>query len=224
MILYEGVLDKTLEMLVESGSPVVFIDREIKHEKIGSVIFDSFGCGKMAAEYLLSLGHKNLMHIFGPEDNYDSIERFKGFKHAIQKAGGEFQQSMLLKGGFERDMAFLATKRYLQSGQPLPDAVFASNDQSAIGCCRALRDANIRVPEDISVIGCDDIELCELLDPPLTTIGTNFQNQGKIAIDTLMEMMKKNNTGEIVKIESRLKIRKSCAKKETGAQEELSQK
>ena len=214
VILHERVDGTIVEKLEKSHIPVVFLDKELSGATISSVVFDSFHEGEMAAKYLLSLGHRNLMHVYGIKDNYDSVQRYKGFLHALRQASIPFSEENLLTGLFERDAAYRDMKRFLREGRVLPDAIFASNDLSAIGCIEALLDEGIRVPDDISVIGCDDIEACELLVPPVTTIRTSFESQGIIATQQLMRMLGNQSQGELKKIEGKLVVRGSCKARE----------
>lgn len=214
VVLHEGMDETAVDKLEKSHIPVVFLDKEIKAPTISSVVFDSFHEGEMAAKYLLSLGHRNLMHIYGIKNNFDSVKRYEGFLHMLRQAGISFSDANLLSGLFERDAAYREMKRFLREGHALPDAIFASNDLSAIGCIEALRSEGVRVPEDISVIGCDDIEACEFLNPQLTTIRTSFESQGIIATQQLMGMLGEENHGEIKKIEGKLVIRGSCKARE----------
>ena len=217
VILYEGIAGDALKMLTDSGRPVVFIDREIEGQTVGSVVFDSLHEGEMATQYLISLGHKDLMFIQGLPDNYDSICRYQGFKRALENHGLSLRPENLLNGLFEQKEAYREMKRFISKGYRLPEAIFAANDQSAVGAIKALRDAGVRVPEDVSIVGCDDIDLCELLDPPLTTIHTSFQQQGEVAIDMLMGMLDGSKPGNTLQMNGKLIIRKSCqARKENG--------
>lgn len=210
VILYEGVTEETIDKLAKAQCPVVFLDKEIQRPTMSSILFDSFHEGEMAANYLLSLGHRNLMHAFGLRGNYDSEQRRAGFLHALQAAGVPFQPENMLEGRFERDAAFREMKRFLQEGYPLPDAIFAANDLSAIGCMEALRDAGYSIPDDVSVIGCDDIDVCELLNPPLTTIRTNFPTQGEAVIHELMAIINHEREGRITMKEGNIIVRGSC--------------
>lgn len=210
VILYEGIDGSTLNRLRESGRPVVFLDRPVKERHMASVIFNSRQDGELATEYLVSLGHRDLMFVCGLKDNYDSIHRREGFLLALERHGLPLRPENTLHGLFEQDASYRELNQYLQAGHALPDAIFAANDLSAIGCFKALRDAGYRVPEDVSLIGCDDIDLCDLLDPPMTTIHTNFQQQGELAIEKMMRMLNEDDAGSIHQIDGRLIVRKSC--------------
>ena len=207
VILYEGIGDATLSRLRESGRPVVFLDRPVKDQHMASVIFNSRQDGELATEYLISLGHRDLMFVSGLRDNYDSIHRREGFLLSVARHGLTLRPENILNGLFEQEASYRELTQYLQAEHPLPDAIFAANDLSAIGCFKALRDAGYQVPEEISLIGCDDIDLCDLLDPPMTTIHTNFQQQGELAIEKLMRMLNQDDDGSIHQIDGRLIVR-----------------
>ena len=101
-------------------------------------------------------------------------------------------------------------KQYLQAGNPVPEAIFASNDLSAIGCITALNELGYRVPEDVSVMGCDDISLCEYTNPTLTTIRTHFQEIGTVAAQEVLRLIR-GEPGRLIRQNGLLVERKSCA-------------
>ena len=210
VILFEGVNEEHVNLLKEEGIPTVFLDREIADEKISSVLFDSYHQGMLAAEYLLKKGFTHIGHIMGPEKNYDGIERLRGFRDTLEGAGIELRAEDIIAGGFDRDVTYRNMKELLEGGYQPPQAIFAANDLSAIGCLEALKEANIRVPEQVKIMGCDDIEMSELYRPSLTTIRTSFEKQGVIAVRLLVEMLNKKKKGSMEKLEGKLVVRESC--------------
>lgn len=213
VILYEGVEEDTVEKLVKSDIPIVFLDREIKGKTTSSIIFDSYREGEQAAEYLLGLGNKTFGHIYGVQGNYDSRQRYEGFKNRLEEAGIMIRPENVIYGGFEKDAAYSGVKRFLEEGNEVPDAFFAANDLSALGCMEALKEKGIRVPEDVSVIGCDNIEICDLMQPGLTTIQTSFERLGVLVVNHLMELLAGKQEGRIERIEGKIIERESCAAK-----------
>lgn len=214
IILNEGITQKEEELLREHEIPVVFLDRESADKHMSSIIFDSYEDGRIAGEYLLGLGHNRVAHIYGEENNYDSIERLRGFEDALAKGGVTIPREYILHGNFERETACHAIEAFIEEGKyPMPEAIFASNDVSAFGCIEGLQKKGYRVPEDVSVIGCDDIELCEWYVPKLTTIHNSFSTQGKKAMRLLLAMIEQNDTGKIEKLSGRIVIRESCMPK-----------
>lgn len=201
--------EEDLERLRKLGIPIVFLDREITGEKVSSVLYESFENGKMAAEYLLGLGHRDLMHVFGVPNNYDSVQRRDGFLAALKEAGVPFREENMIDGRFERLTAYREMRRYLQEGHKLPDAVFAANDHSAIGCLEAMREFHLSAPEDISVIGCDDNEMCGFFTPGLTTIRIDESNQATRAAREVLRLIKQKG-GRVERLPGSIIVRETC--------------
>lgn len=212
-VLFCDVTDRAMRELDHVGIPVVALNTEVCSDNISSVAFNSYHVGEIAANYLMSLGHKKLMHIGGLGNNFDSVNREKGMVDAMARAGLALDPDYRLDGQFSRGRAYQEMKRFLTTGKELPDAIFAGNDESAHGCIQALMDEGIRVPEDVSVMGCDDIELCEVMTPKLTTVRTNFQEQGGIALNCLLHMMD-GGEGVVRYIDAQLIVRNSCKAKQ----------
>jgi len=209
IIMFDGLEKEDLKQFERGPIPIVFMDQEAAGKRISSVIYESYEHGRMAAEYLLGLGHRDMMHIFGVAHNYDSVQRRKGFEDALREAGVPLREENILSGRFERAAAYRSMHRYLQEGNRLPDAVFASNDLSAMGCMEALKEYNIRVPEDISVIGCDDNILAAYYLPGLTTIRTHMDELGVEAARELFRLIA-GNEGRIIRLPGDIIVRHSC--------------
>lgn len=210
-VLFCHVEEKTLHRLNNAGFPVALLNYDYTDEHICSVPFNSFHAGETAGNYLIGLNHKRLMHVRGLEDNFDTVYREAGLRSAMEKAGLQLEEDYCIQGQFSRGVAYQSMKDFLRSGKPLPDAIFAANDRSAFGCIEALREEGVCVPEDVSIIGCDDIDICELYTPALTTIRTNFEKQGEIAIRELLNLLTGKSKGQVHEIDCQLVIRKSCA-------------
>ncbi len=209
IIMFGGLSEEDKQQLTQSAMPIVFIDQETSGRNCSSVIYESFEHGRMAAEYLLGLGHRTMLHIFGVPHNYDSIQRLKGFETALQEAGSPLQPENILSGRFERAVAYRSMHKYLQDGHRLPDAVFASNDLSALGCMEAMKEYGIRVPDDISVIGCDDNILASYVTPGLTTIRTHMEELGVEAAREIFRLMS-NREGRILRLPGDIIVRHTC--------------
>lgn len=204
--------DRQEKELQDAEVPIVYLNREISSKFQAGVFFDSYQAGRMAAEYLLERGFLRLGLIEGP-GNYDSRERSRGFLAVLSERNITISREHIWQGGFARDVAYKAVNLFLQKRgtemKPLPAAVFAANDLSAIGCMEAFMGAGIRVPDDVKVMGCDDIELGRYLAPALTTIRTNFEEQGAVAVQCLLKMLHGEETGSQVRLACRLVERAS---------------
>ena len=193
IILNKFIKEKETLLFQKTQIPVVFIDRKQQGEKITSVVFDSYHEGEMVAEYLLELGHHTFAYVNGAYDNYDNIKRLEGFRAGLDRAGMLLPEDCIINGAFEKETAYRSMKQFIkqfaQLKKELPEAVFAANDLSAIGAVEALMDSKIRVPEQVSVAGCDDIEIARLVRPSITTVRTSFEKQGMLAVKYLMGMI-----------------------------------
>lgn len=193
--------------------PAVFLDREIAAEKLASVVFDSRQDGEMAAEYLLSKGAKRIAFVKGYPGNYDAECRFEGFQKGLQKAGMELEQEYIWEGCFEKEAAHESVQAFLNKKLPVPDAIFAANDLSAIGAIEALTEAGCSIPEDVLVLGVDDIEQGQWCKPTLSTIKTGFEEQGAIAVRKLLKLIGEEEQGEVIRLQGKLIERESSAVK-----------
>ena len=210
VILHHGFSDADAEVVISSELPTVFLDRELTGPKVSSVLFDSFGTGYMAAEYLYSLGHRRMLLAEG-QNTYDGIERSRGFRAFLEEKGIPLAEESVIYGGFDRHQAKHSMEKFLKSGCPMPTAVFAANDDSAIGCMQALSAAGYSVPGDVSVLGCDNIELGKWYVPGLTTLETGISNQAVTAARELVNLLKNQDQGTLTKLPSKLVERSSSA-------------
>ncbi|ANA79854.1 transcriptional regulator, LacI family protein [Paenibacillus vortex V453] len=185
------------EVLVETSGPqfpIVVMDRQLSSDYLLNVLVDGEQGGYTATRYLLENGHKHVAYISGSSDSYDNHLRYKGYLRALAEAGLEEQSKWRLSGNFVREGGYNATKMLIMQGS-LPSAVFYGNDEMAIGGLKAFEECGISVPNDISVIGYDDIQLAEYVNPPLTTIRQPKSEAGSLAAHLLFQAL----AGESVK-------------------------
>lgn len=209
VILHNGISKKQEEILLDAQTPIVFLDREIVGNSVSSLLFDSYDTGYKVAEYLYKLGHRRLLLIKGLE-NFDGCMRKEGFEAFLKEKNMETDENYCLDGAFDQRVTYHAMNRFLEKGLPLPDAVFATNDDSAFGCIKALAEHGISVPEDVSVIGCDDIELSRWYIPALTTMRTHITDLGELAAGEILALIGEEHTGYCRKIDAELVERHSC--------------
>lgn len=209
VILHDGFKKESMEALIKAELPTVFLDREVSGKSVSSVLFDSYQTGQMAAEYLYDLGHRRFMFVKG-KNTYDGNERMRGFYDYMEKHGVTVEQDYWIRGEFDRRVAYESMKQFLQKNLPVPDAVFAANDDSAFGCITALTEAGYTVPDQVSVMGCDDIELSKWYTPALTTIHTSIERQGISAANQIVGLIEGRQQGQIEKIAGKLLVRASC--------------
>jgi LacI family transcriptional regulator len=201
-----------LEELQKAGIPVVAIDRIPAGYDGASVILDNRRTGALVAEHLLDLGHQRLAHICGPLDLRLSIERLESFRDAVHARGFEPLPYAVGDAAWSCESGYRAMLELLDL-QPGPTAVFASNDRLAIGAMRAVIDRGHRVPEDVSVVGVDDIELAAYQTPPLTTVRQRLSEVATLATKMLLELVAGRMPQEtLVVFEPELMVRESTAR------------
>lgn len=161
----------TVEGDADVGLPVVNVD-----QRKG---------GMLATRHLLRLGHRTVWHVAGPHDWLESEGRIEGWREALHAAGAEVPE--LLTGDWSPRSGYRCGQ--LLAGMPDLTAVFVANDQMALGVLRALDEARIRVPDDVSVVGFDDIPESEFFAPPLTTVAQDFSEVGRKAIELLLDAL-----------------------------------
>ena len=210
VIYWDDVDEESGRKMIACDCPLVVLSLDLHGPRTSCIRFESLKQGRMAAEYLYGLGMRKFLHMFGLPGNYDSEKRCEGFLQVLEDRGIPCDDVTLLEGRFERAVAYREMRRYLHEGRPLPDAVFAANDLSAIGCIAALNEMGWRVPEDVSVMGCDDIALCEYFTPQLTTIRTHFQEIGTRAAREVLRLIQ-GEPGRLLTQDGVLVVRKSCA-------------
>ncbi|MHB9031484.1 MAG: LacI family DNA-binding transcriptional regulator [Anaerolineae bacterium] len=203
-------LKTSIEAFSDAGIPVVAVDRTPENIEVCSVSLDNLAVGKMAADYLLSLGHRSLGVISGPLRLSIARDSKTAFVESCLQAGAH-----VLEGDYEGDWhtrsGYTAMLRLLAQ-QDLPTAVFVASDLMAIGALRAIQEKGWSVPDDMSVVGVDNIETAEFSCPPLTTIRQPFDSIGKAAINLLLDLLggKPIAEGKVL-IEPSLIIRQSTA-------------
>ncbi len=174
--------------------PTVLLDREIDDPGCDLVETAHMDGGLLAVRHLLSLGHRRIACIGGPAHVTAGEQRVAGWRLALAESGAAPETAELLwRGGFTSQGGYEAMHAILRAdpgpGQGLqrPSAVFACNDLMAIGALRAIHESGLRVPDDISIVGFDDIELSAYTSPPLTTVAQPKDRIGALAVDMLLE-------------------------------------
>jgi len=194
--------------------PLVLVNREIKGWTRDIVIFDNFGGAYEATNFLIKNNHKKIIILDGPNYSRSFEDRLLGWKTAMEE-NRLFNENMIFRGDFSVESGYDMMMESLNELAEI-DAVFASSDLIALGALNALEEKNIKVPDDISIIGFGDIYLSKFLKPSLTTIRRPFYNIGKTAVSILLEKIKGKSDDERFKkfvIKGKLEIRNSVREK-----------
>lgn len=174
--------------------------------------------GWKAADYLLKKGHRRFWVLAGPMDRYPAVSKMQGFRERLAEEGLDPDDLEVLEGGFSAGIAYEACRERLRQvggslgrRSSLPDAIFAMNDLMALGALRALYEAGVSVPQDVAVMGYDDIELAQYAIPPLTTLRVPIEEMALLAFELFNRLM----AGEAPRskeyiLETQLVKRESC--------------
>ncbi len=189
--------------------PFIMLDRELPQLPTDSIQSDNFQGGFLAASHLLSLNHRDFVCIVGPKNIHPSYNRLEGFRKALAEEGLHLDESALLQGDFSSESGYRQGKALLERNQ-LPTAIFAFNDLMAFGAITALAEHGISVPEEVSVIGYDDINQSSYFSPRLTTVAQPHHEMGKMAVEKLLERIAdKDLPGRTFHFSPRLVLRNS---------------
>jgi DNA-binding LacI/PurR family transcriptional regulator len=206
IIVFEAHLLDNAEFTLPPGLPVVVIDSNAGPEYT-VVDTDQAEGARQATEHLLGLGHRQVWHIAGPETSFSAVHRVESWRRTLQDAG--IEPPPVRYGDWSTESGH---RHGLALGQsPDVTAIFAANDQMALGAMRALHELGRDVPGDISVVGFDDLEEAHSFWPPLTTIRQDFGAVGRQAIQALLHKVDRNDGNRRVTVPTRLIVRESTA-------------
>ncbi|SJZ32816.1 transcriptional regulator, LacI family [Selenihalanaerobacter shriftii] len=181
-----------LKKLEEDDFPVVQIDRKVPNSELPSVTIDNVLSAYNATEHLIQLGHTQIVHITGDLGTKTAQDRLKGFKKAINGSEISYKEEWILEGDYSKESGYNLMKSLLKE-PPQPTAIFAANDLMAIGAYGAAYDLGLEIPEDISIVGHDDIDIASVIRPGLTTMVQPKYELGKKAAEILIDELERKN-------------------------------
>jgi DNA-binding LacI/PurR family transcriptional regulator len=211
LIFTDSTSDQEIQRLYELGFPLVLLHRSPPHSlKIPMVTVENKGGSRSLINYLIEIrGHRRIGFLRGPEGNEDSYWREMGYREALQTHQISIDPALIAHGGFNGDEAAVAVRSWLAAGTKL-DAIYAGDDDAAAGVLTTLRQAGIRVPEDIAVVGFDDAPLSRYLSPALTTVRAPIEIAGHEAARQLISLIETGKAEPFTLLPTELVIRRSC--------------
>ncbi len=199
-----------VEDAIREGVPVLVINHIVKDLDVNYIAVDNVKGGAMAAEYLISLGHKRIATVTGNLQTQAGIDRFEGFQKGLMKAGIGLDPEYVYKGDYSRRCARIAAQKFFTLEDP-PTAIFAASDEMAMEIISVAYESGIKVPEDISVIGFDDNPAGLFGPVSLTTIKQPLFTMGEEAVRHVHEIMTLKQTSLVHKVLApELIVRESC--------------
>lgn len=166
--------------------PVVIVDRDVAGVSADTVQIDHEAGARLAANHLIELGHRKIACISGPAAVGVSVQRIRGFRRALEEAGIAVRSDWIVEGDFSSPGGYGAAQLLLKDP---PTAIFAGNDMMGLGVLRALAERGLKVPDDVAVIGFDNVELGQFFYPALSTVGHSVRQIGEIAARALLQRM-----------------------------------
>lgn len=207
--------DPLFNKLAESKRLFVMVETPpARQEQINFVSIDNIRAAEVTVEYLIGLGRRRIATITGQLNIRDGLDRFAGYKNAIQKAGLPLDSRLIFEGLFSREAGYRGMKQLLTHR---PDAVVCGGDTAGVGAIEAIHEAGLRVPDDIAVVGFDDLDVAFHSYPPLTTIRHSVQRVGAVAAGLLIDLVEgKLHSPQHIILPTELIIRESTEPTSTG--------
>lgn len=187
IVLTGRLSDASLTALAQS-LPVVVTGRRLQAPNLHALSFDNFEGGRLATHHLLQQGHRRIAFINGDTRHPDAKERQRGYRAALQAAGVPHDPALVLPGQYTEASGLMAVERLLDSRAPF-SAIFAANDQMAFGASLGLHRRGLRVPQDVSVVGFDDVATATYSIPPLSTVHHPVLELGQLAARAMLQLL-----------------------------------
>ena len=178
--------DQFIQNILTNGIPVVLVDPKFTIENCCQILIDNEHGAFTATQYLIQNGHRRIGFISGDLERLSFKKRFEGYKKALEYNRISFDQNLVRTGGLEKGYEHVKSLLMLDSR---PTAIFAANDINAIHGYKAIQEQNLKIPDDVSIIGFDDIDLAKYSSPALTTVRVYKEEMGSIAIRTLFQLI-----------------------------------
>lgn len=205
-------IDPTIPLLQKSSIPFLVVGRLSKmSDDLNYIDVDNESAAHNAVIHLIRLGYQRIAHITGPLDNRPAIDRKKGYEAAFMDRGLPLRRELIFESDFTENGGYFATQRLLKHK---PDAIFVASDSMALGAIRAIQNAGLSIPEDIAIVGFDDLPPAQYANPKLTTVRQPILRFGINAVETLIDIV--NNGSEPprrVLYGTELIVRESCGAK-----------
>ncbi|MBN1666959.1 MAG: LacI family DNA-binding transcriptional regulator [Anaerolineales bacterium] len=212
LVFADSLDDDQLVQLCQRDFPMVLIHRTPPdgYDIPFVTIENKSAAYKLVEHLIVAHGKRRIVYMRGPENQEDSQWREIGYRAALEQYGLGYREELILWGEFERETAYAAMNEALMDRNLEFDAVFAGDDDSAIGVFRALDEVGLRVPEDIAVVGFDDLRLAAYLNPPLTTVRAPTEEVGRMAAQQLFSLLDGKSSETVTLLPTEIILRQSC--------------
>lgn len=198
------------QLLAEMKVPIMLVNNQYPGDSVHSVMIQNMEASRQATQHLIRLGHRRIAYV-GDRFGYQSdAERLAGYREALEQAGLPFLLELVVHGDGKPEGGMTAMRALLGLPQP-PTAVFCYNDMSALGALRCLHSDRLSVPQDMSLVGFDDLFIASYTQPPLTTVRQPRRQMGLLAMESLLKLMSGQESAGTISVPAELIVRESTA-------------
>jgi DNA-binding LacI/PurR family transcriptional regulator len=195
--------------------PIVLLNNQHPSHFAHSIMIENLAASNSAVRHLIELGHARIAYV-GDRFGYGSdSERFSGYRSALDAADIPFRPDLVVHGNGKAEGADAAVEKLVAAAE-LPTAIFCYNDMTAIGVLKAMRGRGLKVPDDISLVGFDDLPLARYVEPPLTTVRQPKREMGRMAMQVLLKLMAGSDAEQDIRVAGELILRQSTAAPKEG--------
>lgn len=205
--------ENEVKEILKNGIPVILIDRLLKGVQCDVVLGDNLNSSYNAVEQLFIRGHKRVGVIIGPKDMYTAEQRLKGYHRVHEDYSLKIDPDLIKYGDYRMDSGYILFKELLNMKNP-PTAIYVTNYEMTLGCIMAINEMNIKVPEELSIIGFDNMDLVKVINPPLSVVVQPVESIGETTAKLLLKRINgdNNNFPFVHRLKAELLITKSIGK------------
>ncbi len=206
---------EVINSVINRNIPVVLIDRALKGVECDTVLVDNLNASYNAVEQLIILGHKRIGIICGPEDIYTAQERLKGYERVHEDYDMTIESELIKKGDYQVESGYRLLLELIEMEEP-PTAVLVTNYEMTLGAVMAINESDITVPDDISIIGFDNLQLAKVVKPPLSIVIQPVKQIGEVAANMILRRLKGDNSNfpSMIRLKTELMLKDSIKKVE----------
>lgn len=206
---------EVINSVINRNIPVVLIDRALKGVECDTVLVDNLNASYNALEQLIILGHKRIGIICGPEDIYTAQERLKGYERVHEDYDMTIESELIKKGDYQVESGYRLLLELIEMEEP-PTAVLVTNYEMTLGAVMAINESDIKVPDDISIIGFDNLQLAKVVKPPLSIVIQPVKQIGEVAANMILRRLKGDNSNfpSMIRLKTELMLKDSIKKVE----------
>ncbi len=210
ILIAHDVIKLVADGLRTRRTPVVLIGHAPNFPDLNSVDGDNFDGARQAGAHLVGLGYERMGLMLGPLDLQETLDRRDGFIEALREGGHSIAEAHIVAGDYSQQSGYELMRRWIEAGDP-PEAVFCTSDVQAIGALLALYRAGLRVPEDVALVGYDDLPTARFTTPPLTTVHQPVYGKGEQAANIIIDQIEGKRSGVVHEnLPVRLVVRETC--------------